>query len=158
MGMVRFGVYPCRADSITKQTSSRTTMGLFDQLMGQVLGGAGSSGGSNPMMKLMMSVLNNPAAVQGVVQLFKDKGLGQVADSWVGTGPNLPVSGDQVQQALGNQQVEALAARLGLSAGDASSQLATLLPEVVNALTPNGKVEGGEVFQKALGGLLGGGR
>ena len=89
-------------------------MGLFDDLENK----AASSmlgGSSNPLATGLLQVINNtPGGLSGWVQSFHDKGLGGVAASWVGTGQNLPISADQIQQVLGSDQVKQLAAKAGL--------------------------------------------
>ncbi len=136
-------------------------MGLLDQVAGQLLGGAlgggnaGGGGGQGALANLVMGLLKDPNAVQGVVRMFQDKGLGHAAESWVGTGANQPVSAEQVTQAFGPDQIAQFAKQTGLGHGDVASGLASLLPQAINHLTPNGRVEGGGVFQQALGALLG---
>ena len=66
--------------------------------------------------------------------------MAQEADSWVGTGPNVGVSADQVQQVFGSSALSNLATQLGTSQGQASSVLAQILPELINQLTPEGQV------------------
>ena len=68
------------------------------------------------------------------------EGLGELVNSWVSTGQNLPVSSEQIQHVLGNEQVEQLAAKAGISPDLASSKLAELLPMIVDKLTPNGQI------------------
>jgi uncharacterized protein YidB (DUF937 family) len=77
--------------------------------------------------------------VAGLVQSFHEKGLGEVASSWVGSGQNLPISADQIQQVLGSEQVRQLAAKAGISPDVAESSLAHLLPTLIDKLTPNGQ-------------------
>ena len=91
----------------------------------------------------------------GLVQAFQNKGLGEIASSWVGTGQNLPVSSEQLQSVLGSDMVSGLAAKLGMSPGDMSGRLSQLLPQVVDKLTPNGQIEGGSDLSGALGMLQG---
>jgi len=81
-----------------------------------------------------------PGGLSGLVQNFHEKGLGEIANSWVGTGQNLPISSEQIQHVLGSQQVQDLAARAGVSPEAVSSQLSSLLPSLVDKLTPNGEV------------------
>ena len=127
-------------------------MGLLDSLenaaMGKVLGG-----GSNPLAaSLLQMIQNQPGGLQGLVQSFHDKGLGGVVSSWVGTGPNSPITADQVHQVLGSDQVKALAAKAGVSPDMAGSAIAQLLPGLVDKLTPNGAVpEPGNVMDIASG-------
>jgi len=127
-------------------------MGLLDSVLGSLSQGGSGSGG-NPLLDTVLSMVNNPdtGGLAGLLQKFQEHGLGDVADSWVSTGKNLPISGDQIQEALGSGALGDIASKLGLSTGDVSSQLAGLLPGVVDKLTPNGQVPD----MGSLGDLLG---
>lgn len=127
-------------------------MGLLDSVLGSLTQG-GSGAGGNPLLETVLSMVNNPdtGGLAGLLQKFQEHGLGNVADSWVSTGKNLPISGDQIQEALGSGALGDIASKLGLSTGDVSSQLADLLPGVVDKLTPNGQVPD----MGSLGDLLG---
>ena len=83
-------------------------MGLLDNLEGQAVSGL-LGGNSSPLASsLLQMIQNQPGGLQGLVQNFHDKGLGGVVSSWVSTGQNLPISGDQIHQVLGSDQVTAL--------------------------------------------------
>ena len=64
-------------------------------------------------------------------------GLGSQVGSWVGTGPNQPVTPDQVQSALGLSEIEQLAQKFGIPASAVAGHLSQILPELINRLTPN---------------------
>ena len=127
-------------------------MGLLDSVLGSLSQGGSGSGG-NPLLETVLSMVNNPdtGGLAGLLQKVQENGLGNVADSWVSTGKNLPISPDQLQNALGSGELGSLAEKLGMSTGDVSSQLADLLPGVVDKLTPNGQVPD----MGSLGDLLG---
>ena len=91
---------------------------------------------------------------KGLVQSFHEKGLGAIASSWVGTGQNMPVSADQIHQVLGSDQVKALAAKAGISPDMAGGAIASLLPTLVDKLTPNGQVPEHSNVMDMVGGLL----
>jgi uncharacterized protein YidB (DUF937 family) len=137
-------------------------MGLFDSIAGQVLGqltqGNGPNGGPGGLLEAVGGLINShPGGLQGLVSAFEQQGLGGVVASWVGTGQNLPISGEQIQAVLGNEQVAAIAQGLGFSPQEASGKLAEFLPQVVDKLTPNGNLPEGEGLSVAtLMGLLGG--
>jgi len=76
----------------------------------------------------------------------------QVA-SWVSTGQNLPISAEQLQSVLGNEQVQAIAQKLGFTPQEVSAHLAELLPQVIDKLTPDGNVPQGGSLAGLLGGL-----
>jgi uncharacterized protein YidB (DUF937 family) len=75
-----------------------------------------------------------------LLQRFHSQGLSQQANSWVGTGANQPITPDQAEQGLGSDRVQEIASRAGVSPGIARTALATILPMVVDHLTPNGQV------------------
>jgi uncharacterized protein YidB (DUF937 family) len=128
-------------------------MGLLDGLESQVLGSM--SGGSNTLASSVLQMIQQqPGGLQGLVQTFHDKGLGAVVSSWVSSGPNSPISADQIHEVLGSDQVKALAARAGISPDVASSAIAQLLPGIVDKLTPNGSVPDHGSVMGMLGGLL----
>jgi uncharacterized protein YidB (DUF937 family) len=129
-------------------------MGLLDNLenaaLGKVLGG-----NSNPLAAgILQMIQNQPGGLQGLVQSFHDKGMGGLVSSWVSTGPNPPISGDQVHQVLGGDQVKELAAKAGINPDTASAAIAQLLPGIVDKLTPNGSVPDHSSVMGMLGGLL----
>ncbi len=128
-------------------------MGLLDGLLGNLMGGAGGSG-SNPLLQIAMQMLANKGGggaggggaldsmggLSGIINAFQQGGLGHIADSWVGTGENLPVSADQLTQILGSGKIGEIASQLGMSNSDAAGGLAKILPELINHVTPNGQM------------------
>jgi len=76
----------------------------------------------------------------GLLDRFRQSGQGQTADSWIGTGPNEPVSPGQVGNALGSNIIKTLAERSGLSEEELLKQLSQVLPGVVDKLTPKGRL------------------
>lgn len=121
-------------------------MGLLDGIAGQVLGsmlGGGAQGGqgAGQLIQLVLNMIQNqPGGLGGLLQQFQRAGLGQQADSWVSTGDNLPISGDQIGSALGPDVLSGIASQLGLSQGQASGALAGVLPQLIDQLTPNGQL------------------
>ena len=110
------------------------------------------------LMSTVTSLLGGQGGLQNLIGQFTQKGLGDVIGSWVSTGKNLPVSGEQLQNVLGKDTINNLASKLGMDSGALTSQLKNLLPDVVDKLTPNGKVPEGDIMSQAtdlLGGLFG---
>ena len=133
-------------------------MGLLDSVVGALAGG--QSGGSNPLLNIVMQLINNPqtGGLGGLVQSFQQGGLGDVVNSWVSTGQNLPISAEQIKAVLGGGQLQDIASQLGVSTEQASGGLADLLPQVVDKLTPNGQLpEGGDLLAQGLDMLKKGG-
>lgn len=133
-------------------------MGLLDSLAGaagQMMQNNGQNG--HPLVESVLQMLSNGSAqggLEGLVQQFSQAGLGHIVQSWIGGGANLPVSADQLQQALGDSHLNELAQKLGTSPSEISGQLAQVLPGLVDKLTPDGQMPQGGI-QDALGALGG---
>ena len=118
-------------------------MGLLDGLMGSVLGKVlGGGQQRNALMDMAMGLLNNPQSggLSGLMDKFKAAGLADQAHSWVGTGQNMPISGEQMHNVLGADMIQKIAAQLGIDPSHASEGMAHLLPNLIDKLTPNGAV------------------
>jgi uncharacterized protein YidB (DUF937 family) len=121
-------------------------MGIFDQITSALGGGQqgqsgqGGAGGQAGLMAGLMKMLNNPSVggIGGLISKLKAGGMGNAVNSWISTGQNQPVSGQQVQSALGEEHVDQLAREAGVSREEASSGLASVLPGFIDKVTPNG--------------------
>lgn len=126
-------------------------MGLLDSVVGALSGG--QSGADNPLLNVVMQLINNPQAggLGGLIQSFEQGGLGDVVKSWVSTGQNLPISAEQISAVLGGGKVQEIASQLGMSTSNVSGALAELLPQVVDKLTPNGQLpQGGDLLAQGM--------
>jgi uncharacterized protein YidB (DUF937 family) len=117
-------------------------MGLFTTLAEMVVTGFGNP--DSTQAKLANAVVkkfqtNDGGGLSALLQQLEAKGLGQVAQSWIGTGNNLPISAEQIENALGSEQIQQLAAKVGVSPDVIKSHLAEILPKIVDRLTPDGK-------------------
>jgi uncharacterized protein YidB (DUF937 family) len=136
-------------------------MSLLDQALGALAGG--QSGDSSALLQTVMQLVNNPqnGGLEGLIQSFQQGGLGEIVNSWVSTGQNLPISAEQIQSVLGDSSLSGLAAQLGVSPEQASGSLADMLPQLIDQLTPNGQMpQGGDLLTQGLdmlkkGGLFG---
>lgn len=154
-------------------------MGLFDSVIGSVLNhdqppaGPGAAGGglgalvglvaANPqLVQAVLGLLSNDGAhggLGGLIEKFQQAGLGGAMASWIGGGPNEAVSGAQVTDALGHGTVADIAAKIGVDPSTAASELSSLLPSLINHLTPEGSAPSGGLggsgdLMGMLGGLL----
>ena len=127
-------------------------MGLLDQLKGVLGAKLGGSGNVNDMLEHAMNLINNPATggLTGLVDAFKNKGLGDIMSSWIGTGENKPISSDQIMQAIGSDKIQQIAQKVGISKDSASQHLSELLPQIIDMLTPNGKLPEADKLGEAL--------
>ncbi len=132
-------------------------MGLLDSVVGSLLGGAGGS--ASPMGGVLTSLLGGGGGIGqnqgqgqgmsgglgGIVSSFEQAGLGHIAQSWVGNGPNQPVSPQQLQSVMGDDQVQSMASQAGMQPNDFLSQLSQHLPNAVHAMTPDGQLPEGTI-------------
>ena len=135
-------------------------MGLFDTIVGAIQGQAGGANSAQgDLLGSVMGMLNDPkvGGLSGLVEKFTQGGLGEQVASWVSTGKNLPVSAEQIQSALSSTGLHDIAAKFGINTTDMAAQLSNLLPQVVDKLTPDGKVPEGNVdlTQQAMAALSG---
>ena len=107
-------------------------MGMLDGLLGGIVGAG--------MVSVVNNILEKHGGVQGVVNEFERNGLGATVRSWVGTGPNQPISADEVHKALGPDLLQQLSEKSGLSVQDLTQKLAHVLPQAVDKLTPDGAI------------------
>jgi uncharacterized protein YidB (DUF937 family) len=140
-------------------------MSFFDNLTQMAgLAGAGELGQESRSGLLqgvlgMLSSSGSGGGLAGVVQQFQQQGLGQLVSSWVSTGQNLPASADQITQGLGAGRLQELAQMAGLSEGATANALTSLLPTIIDKLTPNGQVPQAGGIDQLIGsvkGLFGG--
>ena len=129
-------------------------MGLFDSILGAVSGKSDASGEANPLMGILGGFLAQSGGLQGLANKFAQSGQGNAFQSWVGMGENEPISSNQIQNVLGSEQVNAIATRMGVDPGIASTFLAEYLPKIVDKLTPAGKIDPTADHQQGLTALL----
>lgn len=107
-------------------------MGLLDGMLGGVVGAG--------MVSVVNGIIEKHGGLQGVVGEFERNGLAETVKSWVSTGPNEPISPDQLHQVLGSDLLQQLAAKSGMSMPDLTQKLAQVLPHAVDGMTPNGQL------------------
>src|SRR5947199_10449616 len=129
-------------------------MGLLDSILGAMSGKGDASGQAAPLIGVLSGLLTQSGGLQGLADKFSQSGQGNAFSSWVGMGENQPISGNQIQNALGSEQVNALAAKMGVDPAQASHFLAEYLPKIVDKLTPAGKVDPTADHQQGLAALL----
>ncbi|MEH3085308.1 MAG: YidB family protein [Xylophilus ampelinus] len=129
--------------------------------LGGMLGGLGGLGGLGALAAVLGPMLTAPdgpvGGLPGLARKFSEAGLGPIFASWIGKGENLPVSGGQVQDALGGDLIGSIAAKVGMDAAQLREMAAQWLPQIVDRLTPEGRLpaEGGAPGSGDLLGALG---
>ena len=109
-----------------------------------------SSGAQNPgggLGGLLGGLLGGGAAggilsggLGDLLKTFQQNGQGEKADSWVATGPNKPMTPPELEKALGSEKIAWLMEQTGLSREELLAGLSKELPEVVDKLTPEGRL------------------
>jgi uncharacterized protein YidB (DUF937 family) len=118
-------------------------MGLLDGMLGNVMGsllGGGRAQQQSPLLQVALQLLQQHGGLEGLLGRFQQAGYTEEAQSWVSTGENRPIAADALQQVLGRGQLGDIARQLGMSSGDAAGGLASLLPQLIDGMTPQGEV------------------
>lgn len=104
--------------------------------LGEAAGKAGEGGALGGMLERLI-----PGGLQAVLDQFQNSGLGQQVKSWLGKGPNEPLTVDDVRNALSNEQVKTVAEKLGVPVDQALEILAGRLPQTVDQASPEGELK-----------------
>jgi uncharacterized protein YidB (DUF937 family) len=113
--------------------------------LGGLFGGGGtapSSPGAPPAAPVDGNTINT--GLGDLLKQFQQAGKGDVADSWVSTGPNKGLAPDEVEQAVGADNIAELSERTGLSREELLQRLSTTIPHAVDKLTPEGRLPGSD--------------
>jgi uncharacterized protein YidB (DUF937 family) len=129
-------------------------MGLLDSILSAVSGKEDTSGKAAPLIGILSGLLTQSGGLQGLASKFSQSGQGDAFSSWVGMGENQSIASNQIQEALGSDQIRAIAAKMGVDPDLASNFLAEYLPKIVDKLTPTGKVDPSADTQQGLAALL----
>lgn len=134
-------------------------MDNIGDMLGELMGGgqSGSAGGGagGDIVGAFGGLLGGEGGLDGLVAQLGQGGLGNVVGSWVGKGPNQSVEPAALRAALGEDKVQQLAAKSGLSIEALLPMLAAALPTIIDAITPDGKVPAGDATKGFdIGGML----
>ena len=119
-------------------------MALLDSIIGGLLGGGQQS---SPMASVLSGLLGGGGAsgglggLSGIIGRMEQAGLGNVAQSWVGNGPNQSVSPQELQRVFRPEELNQMSQQSGVPQGDLLGQLAQFLPHAVDRMTPNGHLQ-----------------
>jgi len=108
----------------------------------------------NPLMDALLPMLFKGGAIGGLGALlgkFTSAGLGGKANSWVGTGDNESLEPDEVEQALGTDEVDRIASEAGVSRDEAKGGLASMIPGLVDTVSPGGSLPTGNLAKMTKG-------
>jgi uncharacterized protein YidB (DUF937 family) len=140
-------------------------MGLLDSVLGGMLGGGQQQGGAGALISVVAGMLANQGGggaagaagglggLAGLAEQFQRNGMGEVVNSWIGKGENLPIAPDQLGKVLGGDMLGKLTQHTGMEQGDLLGQLSQLLPQMVDKATPDGAIPSGGLGD--IGSILG---
>ena len=129
---------------------------ILDAVKSGIANNENSENINNTLLESVISMVGDQQSggLMGLVEKFSAGGLGEQAASWVSTGQNLPITSDQVQAVLGSSFVQDIATKMNIDTTNVASNLAYLLPLVIDKLTPDGEVSNdNNLPQMALAGL-----
>jgi uncharacterized protein YidB (DUF937 family) len=125
-------------------------------LMEEVLAMAGSSGAQQGQhataLTAIMAYINSPqvGGIAGLQSMFQQGGLGNIVSSWIGNGQNLPVSASELQNVLHGGALQQAAQQAGMDPSQLTGMMSSLLPHLVDKLSPNGQVPDASALQKMM--------
>jgi uncharacterized protein YidB (DUF937 family) len=133
-------------------------MGILDE----VLAMAGRSGAPQAQhataLGAILSYINSPqvGGIAGLQKMFEQGGLSNIMSSWLGNGQNLPISASQLQNVLHSGALQQVAQQHGFDPTQLTSMMSTLLPHLVDKVTPNGQIPDAGSLQSMLQGRTAG--
>lgn len=132
-------------------------MALFDSIVGAASEKFGlNTERSGALVAALVGLIADPkgGGFGGFIDRFRKAGLGSAVDSWISTGDNTPLSKDQVEAALGSDTINSVAEKAGVDSGTAASTLGSIIPGVVDTLTPDGTIPDESSLLSRIGGFL----
>ncbi|SAI23648.1 Uncharacterized protein conserved in bacteria [Bordetella ansorpii] len=116
-------------------------MGLLDSLMTSLASGSSGEGGNGLLPAVLKQLGKYPGGIAGLIDAFQRGGLGEVVQSWIGNGANLPISAQQLDSVFEPGVIDTIAADTGRARPDVLESLAAMLPGLVDKATPNGTID-----------------
>ena len=127
------------ADMLTRlilRSSAADFMALIDELISGVINSV-----AGDKAQALNDFFKTNGGLAGLAQKFQNGGANDLFASWVGTGENSLINPDQIEKILGSGPIHDLAIKLGIDTQQASDYIAAKLPELVDRLTPDAKIE-----------------
>lgn len=133
-------------------------MGLFDEVLSMAGSATGQQTEHAGALTAIMGYINSPqvGGITGLQQMFQQGGLGEVFGSWVSSGQNLPISADALKNVLDSGALQQAAESSGIDSNRLTGMMSTLLPHLVDKLTPNGQIPDASALESMLRGLAAG--
>src|SRR5215471_5311059 len=136
-------------------------MGLLDDVLGMAGVGNANAAQANQhagALSMILEYINSPevGGIAGLQKMFQEKGLGSIISSWISTGQNQPISGDQLQNVLQGGALENMSAKSGMDMGQLTTIFSQLMPHAVDRMTPNGQIPDSSALDQMMKGLAAG--
>jgi len=133
-------------------------MGLLDEVLAMAGGTGAQQSQHASALGAILSLINSPqvGGLAGLQSMFQQGGLGHIMSSWIGNGPNLPVSANQLQNVLHGGSLQQAAQQAGMDSSQFTNTMSTLLPHLVDKVSPNGQLPDASALQQMLKGLAAG--
>ena len=131
-------------------------MSLLSGILGSLLGGLNNNQQSG-LMSAVSGLVTQGGGIEGLMQKFGGQGLGHLVEGWVSTGPNPPATPQHIEQVFGAQHLDQMAAQTGVDRSQIAAQIAQILPQMVDKVTPQGQPVAGGALQQGLASLMQGG-
>jgi len=116
-------------------------------MLGNILGSiassvlSGGNGNQSTALQLIQALLQSQGGVEGVIAKLQQGGLDDLLKTWISADEeNAPVSGEQIANVFGQENLQAAAQEVGVEEKDAGDLLAEFLPKIVDTLTPDGQL------------------
>ena len=133
-------------------------MGLLDEVLAMAGGTGAQQSQHASALSAILSLIASPqvGGLAGLQSMFQQGGLGHIMSSWIGNSPNLPVSANQLQNVLHGDALQQAAQQAGMDSSQFTNMMSTLLPHLVDKVSPNGQLPDASALQQMLKGLAAG--
>ncbi len=129
---------------------------MFESIINNARDSFGLGDKAGSLVSSLLGIIANPAngGFRGFVERFREAGLGDAVDSWIGDGTNQPITDEEVEKAFGSETIDEIADQTGVDRTSALSALGTITPQVVDVLTPDAKLPDETSLMERIGGFL----
>lgn len=131
---------------------------MFESIISEAESKLNLDGKAEALLPAILGLFTNTktGGFSGLLDRFKTAGLGDLANSWINTGANTPISKEQTESAIGEDALKVMSDETGLDYDKTTGATAFMLPRVVDELTPNGEVPDNKDLLGMITGFLGG--
>jgi len=123
-------------------------MGMMNNIEEKAASVLGTS--NTQLTQAVSNVIEECGGMDGLIKKFQDKGLGDVVQSWISNSPNKSITPEQVTNVLGDDLIQKVASKAGMTSESLTQQLATYLPLLVDKLSPEGIIPHEGWFARTL--------